>query len=52
MSGRSNVVFWLSKHAIEPTDDAVERILAAAKQSSRVLTEEEILALVPSSARH
>ncbi|MGA2510325.1 MAG: LeuA family protein [Candidatus Acidiferrales bacterium] len=52
MSGRSNVVFWLSKHAIEPTDDAVERILAAAKQSSRVLTAEEILALVPSSARH
>jgi 2-isopropylmalate synthase len=52
MSGRSNIIFWLGKHGIGATDDLVDRILAAAKQSSCVLTEEEILAFVPSSARH
>ncbi|MGA8872875.1 MAG: LeuA family protein [Candidatus Acidiferrales bacterium] len=52
MSGRSNVVYWLAKRGIPAGDEAVDRILAAAKQSSRVLTEEEILALAASSARH
>jgi 2-isopropylmalate synthase len=51
MSGRSNVVYWLGKRGIPAGDEAVDRILAAAKQSNRILTEEEILALVPSSAR-
>ncbi len=51
MSGRSNVVYWLEKRGISPNDDLVERILAAAKQSDHILTKEEILALVPSSAR-
>jgi 2-isopropylmalate synthase len=51
MSGRSNIIFWLGKRGIGATDDLVDRILAAAKQSSCVLTEEEILAFVPSSAR-
>ncbi|MBZ5503605.1 MAG: 2-isopropylmalate synthase, partial [Acidobacteriia bacterium] len=45
MSGRSNVVFWLGKHGIAATDEVVERILAAAKQSARILTEDEIRAL-------
>lgn len=52
MSGRSNVVFWLEKHGVPVSDEVVDRILAAAKQSSRVLTEDEILALVHSSAAH
>jgi len=52
MSGKSNVIYWLGKHAIAATDDLVDRILLAAKHSSKVLTEEEILALVPASARH
>lgn len=52
MSGRSNVVYWLAKRGIPAGDEAVDRILAAAKQSSRILTEEEILALAASSARH
>ncbi len=52
MSGRSNVIYWLGKRGIAASDEVADRILAAAKQSSRVLTEEEILALVPSSARH
>ncbi|MGD1210018.1 MAG: LeuA family protein [Candidatus Acidiferrales bacterium] len=51
MSGRSNVVHWLGKRGVSANDEVVERILAAAKQSDRILTEEEILALVPSSAR-
>jgi 2-isopropylmalate synthase len=50
MSGRSNVLFWLEKHGLAPSDDVVDRILAAAKQSSRILTEDEILALVNTSA--
>ncbi len=52
MSGRSNVTFWLEKHGIAPTDEIVDRIFAAAKQSARILTEEEILALAGSPARH
>lgn len=52
MSGRSNVIYWLAKRGIPAGDEMVDRILAAAKQSNRILTEEEILALVPSSARH
>jgi 2-isopropylmalate synthase len=46
MSGRSNVVYWLGKRDIAVTDELVDRILAAAKQASSVLTETEILALV------
>src|SRR5271170_2130359 len=51
MSGRSNVLYWLAKRGIAANDEIVERVLAAAKQSDRILTEDEILALVPSSAR-
>jgi 2-isopropylmalate synthase len=50
LSGRSNVVFWLEKHGISPADDVVDRIFAAAKQSSRILRQDEILALVDSRA--
>jgi 2-isopropylmalate synthase len=42
MSGESNVVFWLEQRGYEPTRERVERILAAAKASDRVLTEEEV----------
>lgn len=51
MSGRSNVLYWLEKHGIPATDELVDRIYSAAKQSERVLTEDEILALVGSLAR-
>ncbi|MFQ5696060.1 MAG: 2-isopropylmalate synthase, partial [Terriglobia bacterium] len=50
MSGKSNVVYWLEKRGMAANEELVERILAAAKQSSRVLTEEEILALCGSAA--
>ncbi len=47
MSGKSNVIFWLEKRGIEPSDDLVERIFARAKQADRLLTEAELLELCP-----
>jgi 2-isopropylmalate synthase len=52
MSGRSNIVYWLAKRAIPASDEIIERIFAAAKRSDSILTEQEILSLVASSARH
>jgi len=49
LSGRSNVIFWLEKRGVPATDELVDRIFSVAKQSERVLTEEEILALLGSS---
>ncbi len=46
MSGASNVVYWLEKNGYEPTEGLVERIFQTAKQSSRVLSSEEIEAMV------
>ena len=43
MSGKSNVVFWLERKGITPSDGLVERIFQMAKSSDRCLTEEEIL---------
>ena len=51
MSGKSNVIYWLEKRGLEPTDERVERIFAAAKQADRLLTEEEILTLCGAPAR-
>ena len=45
MSGKSNVLYWLSRHNIPPSDDLVNRIFDAAKRSPRVLTEDELLAI-------
>jgi 2-isopropylmalate synthase len=50
MSGKSNVVFWLEKRGITPTDQIVERVFEKAKASRTTLTEAEILAAVYSSA--
>ena len=52
MSGKSNVFFWLEKHHIPAGDDLVNRIFDAAKQSPRVLTDSEILALCSETARN
>ncbi|MFZ3215377.1 MAG: LeuA family protein [Candidatus Acidiferrales bacterium] len=46
LSGRSNVIYWLEKRAIPAGDELVERIFAAAKQAERIMTEEEIHAIV------
>lgn len=45
MSGKSNVLYWLARHKIPATDELVNRIFDAAKQSSRMLTEEELRSL-------
>jgi isopropylmalate/homocitrate/citramalate synthase len=52
MSGKSNVLFWLEKHGIPADDSVVNRIFDAAKQSARVLTDAEVLALCSEAARH
>ncbi len=44
MSGKSNVVWVLEAHGVEASDERVERVLAAAKSSSRQLTDEEVVA--------
>ena len=49
MSGKSNVIFYLEKRGIEPEESLVDRVLARAKESKRVLTEEEILEIVSHS---
>jgi 2-isopropylmalate synthase len=50
MSGKSNVIFWLEKRKIPVSEELVNRIYGAAKQSARVLTENEILALCHDAA--
>jgi 2-isopropylmalate synthase len=49
LSGKSNVLYWLEKNKISPTDALVERILNAAKHASRVLSDEEVIALTTTS---
>jgi 2-isopropylmalate synthase len=50
MSGKSNVVYWLARHGIPESDELVNRIFEAAKQSSRVLTNDELRALCTSAS--
>ncbi len=47
MSGKSNVVYWLEKRGLPVTDEIVDRIFTKAKASQSVLTEGEILKLLP-----
>src|SRR5271154_4141768 len=49
LSGRSNVIYWLEKRGIPPTDDLVDRIFDAAKRAERIFSEDEILALIASA---
>ncbi len=42
MSGKWNVIHWLKSHDIEPTDDRIRAVFAAAKQSDHVLKDAEI----------
>jgi 2-isopropylmalate synthase len=46
MSGRSNVIYWLEKRGLQPSEEMVDRIFTRAKASSTVLTEEEIRSLL------
>jgi len=51
MSGQANVVAWLKDHQMEPTPSRITLILNAAKQTSHVLSDEEIMSLVQVSSR-
>ena len=46
MAGHSNVVYWLEMNGYDPSPDRVDRILQAAKNSPRILSESEIRAVV------
>ena len=50
MSGKSNVIYWLEKRKIAVSEELVNRIYGAAKDSPRVLTENEVLALCGNAA--
>jgi 2-isopropylmalate synthase len=49
MSGKSNVLYWLETQKIPATDKLVSRIFEAAKNSPRLLTEEELRGLCAAS---
>ncbi|HLQ37611.1 MAG TPA: LeuA family protein [Planctomycetota bacterium] len=44
MSGRSNAAWVLEKLGVEPTDERVQRVLAAGKSSKRLLSDAEVRA--------
>ena len=46
MSGESNVVYWLQQRAIEPKPELVSAIVERAKRGSRLLSEEDVYAIV------
>ncbi|MDQ3340531.1 MAG: LeuA family protein [Myxococcota bacterium] len=49
-SGESNVIYWLKKRGHEPTKELVAAVLGAAKRGNRVLSDEEILAVIKTHA--
>lgn len=50
VSGLSNVKCWLAEHGYDPDDEAAcQRIFDAAKRTSRVLRDDEIVALIDGS---
>jgi 2-isopropylmalate synthase len=52
MSGKSNILFWLERHHIPVDEILVNRILDAAKQSARVLSDTELTALCSEPAHN
>ena len=44
MSGKSNVSWVLERHGVQPTEEAVQSVLALAKSTPRLLTDEEVVA--------
>src|ERR1700720_1035121 len=47
MSGKSNVLFWLERNGVAPSDEIVERIYALAKASDHTLSHAEIGECLP-----
>ncbi|WP_394831344.1 LeuA family protein [Pendulispora rubella] len=52
MSGASNVLHWLRKHDIAPSEELVTEILKIAKTRDHILTDEELLAIAGRPERH
>ena len=50
MSGESNVIFWLESRGIEPTSDRVKAVFERAKNVDRVLSDDEIQAVLDGAA--
>jgi 2-isopropylmalate synthase len=48
MSGVSNVTYWLKQRGLEPNKDLVDAILAHAKNSNRILEDDEVMSFVRS----
>ncbi|HZU85411.1 MAG TPA: LeuA family protein [Polyangiaceae bacterium] len=46
MSGASNVSHWLRQRGIEPADDLVAAILQAAKETTHILSDDEVMRIV------
>jgi 2-isopropylmalate synthase len=46
MSGASNVGFWLRNRGIEPSEDLVGEILKAAKLTTHIMADTEVLAVI------
>jgi 2-isopropylmalate synthase len=44
MSGKSNVAWVLEKHGVEASEDKIQSVLSLAKQTPRMLSDEEVLA--------
>jgi 2-isopropylmalate synthase len=44
MSGRSNVAWVLERHGVEATDERIQSVLELAKETPRLLTDDEVLA--------
>jgi 2-isopropylmalate synthase len=51
MSGKSNVVWWLKEHGYEPTDERVERLFLAAKESRALLEDDALHGLAKAGER-
>ncbi|HXY47967.1 MAG TPA: LeuA family protein [Terriglobales bacterium] len=51
MSGKSNIHFWLERHAIAASEEIVDRIYARAKASDHTLTDAEILECVQTAGK-
>jgi 2-isopropylmalate synthase len=45
MSGVSNVLYWLRQHGVPPVQGLADAILAQAKGSHRILTDDEVLSI-------
>jgi 2-isopropylmalate synthase len=50
MSGASNVTYWLKQRGIEPTKPVVDAVLAAAKKSHHILSDDEVMSIVERTA--